>query len=165
MGMDIPMQGEVAMLSLVEKVLALKAASLFRQTPDAVLADVAERVDEVSFGAGETVFEKGDRGDSLYIIVSGRVQVTDGGRLLNELGEGAIFGELALLEPAPRSATVRAAESAHLLQLDEAHFRLVLAERPEVAAAIIPVLTGYIRSLLASSSNAASATLPKMLEA
>jgi MFS family permease len=161
----IAVQGDAAMLSLVEKVLALKAASLFRQTPDAVLADVAERVEDVSFGAGETVFEKGDRGDSLYIIVSGRVHVRDGTRLLNELGEGAIFGELALLEPAPRSATVVAVEPAHLLRLDESHFRIVMAERPEVAAAIIPVLTGYIRSLLARSPEAPGPSVGDMLEA
>lgn len=141
------------MLSIVEKVLALKSASLFRQTPADVLADVAGRVEEVSFGAGETIFQKGDRGDSLYIIVSGKVQVWDGIRLLNELREGAIFGELALLDPAPRSATVKAVEAVLLLQLNDAHFRLILAERPEVATAVIHVLTSYIRSLLAGDQR------------
>lgn len=154
------------MLSLVEKVLALKSATLFRHTPDNVLADVADRVDEVSFGRGETIFQKGDPGDSLYVIVSGKVDVRDGERLLNELSEGAIFGELALLEPTPRSATVRAVEPAHLLQLDESHFRAVLAERPEVAAAVIHVLTSYIRSLLAVSQGAIDSTpVPDILNA
>ena len=88
------------MLSLVEKVLVLKSASLFNQTPDNVLADVAQRVQEISFEAGDLIFNKGDFGDSLYIIVSGTVQVWDGPHLLNELGEGDIFGELALLDPA-----------------------------------------------------------------
>ncbi len=136
------------MLSLVEKVLALKSAALFRETPDNVLADVAERVQEVAFDKGQTIFHKGDPGDSLYIIVSGKVRVRDGSRLLNELSDGAIFGELALLDPEPRSATVSAVEPTHLLQLDAAHFHLVLAERPEVATAIIHVLTSYIRRLL-----------------
>lgn len=136
------------MLSLVEKVLALKSASLFRETPDNVLADVADRVEEVVFDKGQTVFRKGDPGDSLYIIVGGKVQVWDGDRLLNELSDGAIFGELALLDPEPRSATITVVEPAHLLQLDAAHFRLVLAERPEVSTAIIHVLTSYIRRLL-----------------
>ncbi|HTP02144.1 MAG TPA: cyclic nucleotide-binding domain-containing protein [Anaerolineales bacterium] len=139
------------MLSLAEKVLALKSASVFRQTPDEVLADVANQVEELVFGKDEIIFRKGDHGDSLYIIVSGRVEVRDGERLLNQLDEGAIFGELALLDPAPRSATVKTLEPARLLRLNEAKFQKVLAERPEVSAAIIHVLTSYIRGLLASS--------------
>jgi len=137
----------------VEQVLALKSASLFRQTPDDVLADVASQVDELAFDKGEIIFRKGDHGDSLYVIVSGRVEVRDGERLLNELDEGAIFGELALLDPSPRSATVKTLEPAHLLQLNDEHFRTVLAERPEVAAAVIHVLTSYIRSLLSDGSG------------
>lgn len=141
-------QGETHMLSLVEKVLALKSSSLFSQTPDDVLADVAGRVQELNFDPDEVIVRKGDRGDSFYIIVSGRVQVWDEDRMLNELGDGSIFGELALLDPAPRSATVKAIEPVHLLQLDASHFRVVLAERPEVSAAIIRVLTSYLRGLL-----------------
>ncbi len=136
------------MLSLVEKVLALKSSSLFSQTPDNVLADVAGRVQELNFDKDEVIVHKGDRGDSFYVIVSGKVQVWDGDRLLNELADGGIFGELALLDPAPRSASVKAVEPVHLLQLDESHFRAVLAERPEVSAAIIHVLTSYLRTLL-----------------
>ena len=141
------------MLSLVEKVLALKSASLFNQTPDNVLADIAQRVEEINFDKGELIFNKGDFGDTLYIIVSGTVQVWDGSRLLNELGEGDIFGELALLDPAPRSASVKTTEPTHLLLLDAAHFRTILVERPEVPAAIIRVLTGYIRDNLRLTEN------------
>ena len=112
------------MLSLAEKVLAMKAGSLFRQTPDDVLADVAGRVEELTFDSGQTVFEKGDFGDSLFIIVSGRVAVRDGERLLTELGKGGIFGELALLDPAPRSASVEALEATHLLEVEEFRFPL-----------------------------------------
>jgi hypothetical protein len=148
LGVDGLVEGEIPMLSLVEKVLALKSSSLFSQTPDNVLVDVAGRVQELNFDKDEVIVRKGDRGDSFYVIVSGKVQVWDGDRLLNELGDGGIFGELALLDPAPRSASVKATEPVHVLQLDESHFRLVLAERPEVSSAVIHVLTSYLRSLL-----------------
>jgi CRP-like cAMP-binding protein len=136
------------MLSLVEKVLILKSANLFSETPDNVLADIAGLAEEVFLDAGQIVFNKGEPGDSLYIVVSGTVEVLDGERLLNKLGEGDIFGELALLDPEPRLATVKTTEAAHLLRLDEAHFQTILAERPEVSAAIIRVITRYLRSLL-----------------
>ena len=136
------------MLSLVEKVLILKSARLFDETPDNVLAEIAGVVQEVSFDTDQVVFNKGDRGDSLYIVVSGSVKVWDGERLLNELGEGEVFGELALLDPEPRLATVKAAESTGLLRLDDGHFREILAEQPEVSSAIIRVITRYLRSQL-----------------
>jgi hypothetical protein len=66
-----PAQGEATMLCPVEKVLILKAAPLFSETPDNVLADVGDLVDEVSFITDEIIFNKGDHGDSLAVIVSG----------------------------------------------------------------------------------------------
>jgi AAA family ATP:ADP antiporter len=145
---DPHLEGDGKMLSLVEKVLILKSAPLFSDTPDNVLADIADFVEELSVEEGQIIFNKGDRGDSLYIIVSGHVQVWEGERVLNELGDGDIFGELALLDPEPRLATVKPTESTHLLRLDEAHFREVLAVRPEVSTAIIRVITRYLRTQL-----------------
>jgi ATP/ADP translocase/HEAT repeat protein len=141
-------QGGREMLSLVEKVLILKSANLFSETPDNVLADIAGLAEEQLMDPGQIIFNKGDAGDSLYVIVSGSVDVLDGDRRLNSLGEGDIFGELALLDPEPRLATVVATEYAHLLRLDESSFQIILAERPEVSAAIIRVITRYLRSLL-----------------
>jgi hypothetical protein len=149
-------QGESNMLSLVEKVLILKSAPLFGETPDNVLADVADLVDEVSFEKDETIFDKGDRGDSLYIIVGGSVKVWDGTRLLNELSDGEVFGELALLDPAPRLATIKAVEPTSLLRLDAANFREVLDARPEVSAAIIRVITRYLKSQLQYARQASA---------
>jgi hypothetical protein len=145
---ETPAQGVARMLSPVEKVLILKSAPLFSETPDNVLADIGDLVDEVSFDTDQIIFNKGEHGDSLYVIVSGSVKVWDGDRLLNELGEGEVFGELALLDPEPRLASVKAVEPTRLLRLDEAHFRQVLDSQPEVSAAIIRVVTRYLRSQL-----------------
>jgi CRP/FNR family cyclic AMP-dependent transcriptional regulator len=146
-------QGAADMLSLVEKVLILKSANLFSETPDNVLADIAGLAQEILADQDQIIFNKGDAGDSLYIIVTGAVRVLDGSRVLNKLGEGDIFGELALLDPEPRVATVKAVEATHLLRLDESHFRVILAERPEVSTAIIRVITRYLRSLLRGAGD------------
>ncbi len=158
LGLEAPASGGDSMLSPVERVLILKSAPIFAGTPDNVLADVAGLVEEMSCDRDQTIFDKGDHGDSLYVIVSGSVKVWDGDRLLNELGEGEVFGELALLDPEPRLATVKAAESTRLLRLDEAHFREVLTTQPEVSAAIIRVITRYLRAQL-QYARAASAKL------
>lgn len=141
-------QGDLTVLSIVERVLILKSATLFAETPDNVLAEIAGLVEELAFDSGQTVFKKGDLGDSLYIVYSGSVKVWDGERLLNELGEGEVFGELALLDPEPRLATVKAEEPTNLLRLDAPHFREVLSSQPEVSTAIVRVITKYLRTQL-----------------
>jgi ATP:ADP antiporter, AAA family len=138
-------QGETSMLSIVEKVLILKSVSMFSHTPDNVLADVADLLEEVDVSENETIFKQGDSGDSMYIILDGKVRVHDGERLLNYLGERDVFGEMALLDPEPRIASVTAVEPTRLFRLNQAPFFEVMAERPEVAAGVIRVLTGRLR--------------------
>jgi CRP-like cAMP-binding protein len=82
----------------------------------------------------------------MYVIVDGKVRVHDGERLLNYLGERDVFGEMALLDPEPRSASVTAVESARLFRLDQTLFYELIAENPEVAKGIIRVLTGHLRN-------------------
>ena len=134
------------MLSTIEKVLILKHVDVFQQTPDDVLADIAALLEEIDFAAGETIFRKGDLGDSLYIIIAGKLRVDDGDHLLNYLDESDVFGEMALLDPAPRIATVTTMEDTHLFRLRQEAFYELLDNRGEVARGIIRVLTSYLRS-------------------
>jgi CRP-like cAMP-binding protein len=138
-------KGDPAMLSNVEKVLILKSVAMFSHTPDNVLADVADLLEELDVAENETIFEKGDTGDSMYVILDGKVRVHDGERLLNYLGERDVFGEMALLDPEPRLASVTALEATRLFRLDQAPFFELMEERPEVATGIIRVLTGRLR--------------------
>lgn len=139
-------KGEPAMLSTVEKVLVLKTVAMFGQTPDHVLADVADLLEEIEVAENETIFQKGEPGDSMYIIVDGKVRVHTGERLLNYLGESDVFGEMALLDPEPRLASVTTVEPTRLLRLDQSPFYQLLSERPEVATGIIRVLTRLLRA-------------------
>ena len=68
------------MLSSLEKRRILRSVSLFAQTPDDILVEVADRLEEIAFQTGETIFEQGDAGDALYSIVEGRGCVHRGGR-------------------------------------------------------------------------------------
>lgn len=134
------------MLSTIEKVLVLKRAGVFSQTPGPVLADVAGLCDELDVQPGEQIFAKGEPGDSLYTIVQGRVRVHDGESVLNDLGEGDVFGELALLDPEPRMASVTALEATRLLRLEQAPFQELIRQQPEVALGVIRVIARYLRT-------------------
>jgi ATP:ADP antiporter, AAA family len=136
---------EGAMLSSLERVVILKTVPIFEGTPDAVLADVGDALDEFDVAAGETIIRQGDEGDSMYVVVDGRVRVHDGDRTLDELGEREVFGEMALLDPEPRVASVSALEPTRLLRLPHGPFHELLHERPEIAIAIMRVLTQRLR--------------------
>jgi ATP/ADP translocase/HEAT repeat protein len=133
------------MLSTVEKVIILKGASIFAETPDAILAEVAQALEEMEVESGETIFEKGDPGDSMYILASGKVRVHDGAHTLNTLASGDVFGEMALLDPEARVASVTAQEYSRLLRLDQDSFYDLMTDRIEVARGIIQVLSRRLR--------------------
>ena len=124
----------------------LKTVSIFEQTPDHILDMIALLLEETEIAAGETVFEKGELGDSLYMIVNGKVRVHDEGRTLNYLETGDVFGEMALLDPQPRSASVVAERDTRLLYLDQRYFTQLLIKRSEVGLGIMRVLTAHLRA-------------------
>jgi hypothetical protein len=138
-------EGDVSMLSIVEKVLVLKTVPMFNQVPDPVLAEVAGLLEDVDVPENGNIFQQGEPGDSLYVILDGRVRVHEGDRLLNYLGEREVFGEMALLDPEPRMASVTAAEPTRLFRLDQAPFYQLMEEHPQVATGIIRVLTERLR--------------------
>lgn len=148
---------EAFMLSTVEKVLILKSVGMFSQTPDDVLADVAGLLVEVDASPSQPLITLGEQGDSLYVIVDGRVQVHDGDRLLSYLGPREVFGEMALLDPEPRMASVTAIEPTRLFRLDQSAFYQLISERPEVSIGILRVLSSRLRDLTRRTAVASPA--------
>lgn len=129
------------MLTTIEKMLILKTADIFAYTSDEVLAEIAAIVEEVDVPAGEPIIHKGDLGDCLYIVVSGKVRVHDGERALSILEDRQVFGEMALFDREPRSASVTAIEDTLLLRLDQDPTYELMEEQNEF-------LRGVIRSLV-----------------
>jgi CRP-like cAMP-binding protein len=102
----------------------LREAELFREMPDAVIRTIVSQGESVRFDAGELVVQKGDPGDSLFVVKSGVVEVTNPGEgpPLAYLGRGDCFGELALLTNSARNADVRVPQQAELLVIDRTLF-------------------------------------------
>jgi HEAT repeat protein len=140
------MTGEESMMvATIEKIIRLKSMDLFAESEEEVLADVASILEELDIPAGETFLQKGDLGSSLYIIIEGRAKVHEGERILAELGENDIFGELALLDPAPRSAAVTALTDTRLFRLDQEPFYELLEDHTEVARKMLQILARRLR--------------------
>ncbi len=133
------------MITTVEKVLFLKSIDLFRALPSEELAQIAEIAEEQPLAKGDSVFGEGEPGDALYLIVEGKVKVHKGDKQLAQLGLRDVFGEMAVLDSEPRSASVTVVEDAVLLKIGRDDFRDILSERPEIAMGVMKVLTRRLR--------------------
>src|SRR3954452_4347442 len=116
-------------------------------------AELAASAEPVSIRAREWLFRQGDPGDSLYVVLPGRLEIVieaDGAaepKVIRVLGRGDSVGELALLTELPRSASVRARRDSELLYVTREHFAKLLEERPEFAAALTRVLGRQLRDV------------------
>lgn len=132
------------MLLTVERVAHLRRVDLFSATPDRVLAGIATVLGEVEFARGDVLIRAGDTEDWLFIIIDGTVGVVRDDRRL-ELGAGAVVGELAVLDPQPRNATVTALTDVHTFRLDKPGFDEAVRTRPEIALGVITELVRRMR--------------------
>ncbi|MDM7937943.1 MAG: cyclic nucleotide-binding domain-containing protein [Cyanobium sp. CZS 48M] len=132
-----------------DKLLRLQSVGIFAATPDTVLLELAETVEDVHLAAGEQLFAKGDLGTSMYVIVSGRVRIHIGDQTVVELNEGEIVGELAALDPEPRSASVSAIDPTTLYRIEQATLKALMADHPEIVQAVIQELAQLLRDTTA----------------
>jgi hypothetical protein len=123
----------------------LRHTALFAETPENVLSSIVPIMQEVSFPAGHQIFAKGDLGTSLYIMYEGEVGIFNGAQLLTTFRQGDFFGELALLDAEPRSATAVAQGPVRAFRLDQDDFYDVMEERGEVLRNILRVLCQRLR--------------------
>lgn len=135
------------MLSSFDRLLFIRRVSIFQDLRDEFLVKLASAMDELSFPAERTIFEQGEEGRSLYIVVSGQVRVHVGDRDLALLEKGAIFGEMALFDAEPRSASVTTTESCDCLTLNQLQLTDAIEETPEIAINITRSLSRRIREL------------------
>jgi CRP/FNR family transcriptional regulator, cyclic AMP receptor protein len=98
-----------------------------------------------SFKAGEVIFKEGDPAEELFIVKSGSVEIHLGNRLLDTLPERSIFGEMALIDRSPRSATAVAATETTLVPVGEKQFLFLVSRTPHFALNVMRVLAQRLR--------------------
>lgn len=129
---------------------SLAQVPLFEGLGDDALHRLGERTHKVTFGSGETVVEIGTPGRSLFIVLDGEAQVVypsaNGDFELARLGPGDFFGEMALLNDRPRSATVRTLSPMEALVLDKEDFHRVVSDTTGMALRLLSSLSMRIRN-------------------
>ena len=136
---------DISGLLLIEKVLLLKSLSIFSDTPETILAEMAYLLKEVEYAEGAPIVKEGETGNCMYIIFRGEVRITKGKELLATLKENDFFGELSLMDTETRSATVTAVTDCILFRLDQEPFYDLMESRPEVVKGVIKILCKRIR--------------------
>ncbi|MGB3491671.1 MAG: cyclic nucleotide-binding domain-containing protein [Elainellaceae cyanobacterium] len=151
------------MLTKLDRLLFVRGVPLFAELRDDFLIRLATVMDELTFAPNQTIFRQGERGQSLYILVSGRVKVHIGDRTLIELPQGSCFGEMAVFDAEPRSASISTLERCECLLLTQQQLYEAVDEMPGIAVNLIRLLSRRIRDLNQSLNEAgqkASSSLP-----
>jgi CRP-like cAMP-binding protein len=125
---------------------ALERTPLFAGLDREHLEDVLRVGRRVSFDSGQSIVERGDRGDAMYIMVEGAAEVDVGGRF-HRLERGDFFGEMAVLAGKRREATVRAVEPVEALRIPADEFQAFLRQNPEVALGMLKSLVERLREV------------------
>lgn len=123
-----------------ETVENLKSSLLFEHAPDHILAEIATIVRLITIESGEKLIEKGEHGDTMYIVCGGNVKVHDGDLILAHLGKGHAFGEMAALDGEVRTASITAIEETQLIQLNRDDLFSLIEKEPQVAKSLIHFL-------------------------
>lgn len=130
-----------------EAVKRLRAIPLFSSCTDKQLEFIATRVEELDFPSGKVLCEEGKSGGDFFILLSGTAEVRKGGTAVDTMREGDFFGEIALLDSGPRSATVVATSPVRSLVLGPRQFQDVLHQNAEIAVTILRAVTRRLRAV------------------
>ena len=137
-------------LSIAEKAALLRRHPLFKEFAPAICERLAAQAKTRTVPRGAMIFAKGDAGSCLFAVVSGTVQVIAGSSegksaVFNQIGEGEIFGEIALLDGEPRTADAVAFTDCRLMIIERRDFLPLLRNFPDVAIKLMELLCARLR--------------------
>ena len=112
--------------------------------PDKLFTDKTE---VIPLHAGQTLFRVGDPGDVMYVLITGKADVLVGDEVIVTAGPGALLGELALIDAAPRAATVVAATACRLISLNKEQFHALIRGTPYFATEVMKVMADRLRRM------------------
>lgn len=148
-----------------ERAAQLKRAALFRALGDGELEALARIARTRAFAEGAVIFRKGDEASGLYVVVRGRVKISSGSRdgreiVLNLLGPGEVFGEVALIDGGERTAEATACEPVRVLVFDRAPLIALLEDNPALMLRMLVTLTSRLRWVSDRLEDAMFLSLP-----
>lgn len=99
----------------------------------------------ITYRAGDVIFAIGDPAESMYVVVEGEVEIRIGDAVLDEIGPGTVFGEMALVAGEPRSATARAATDCRVVEISQKRFLFLVQQTPFFALELMRVIAARLR--------------------
>ena len=152
----LPRKESQTMYSILEKTLLLKSVDLFETIPGEILSKIARISVELETEENEIIFDEGDHGDSLFVIISGKINVTQNDNSIAVLGAGKCIGEMALLDQEPRSARATSFDDSILLKIHQEGFYELMASNPDIMKQIVKMLTRRVRMMNKKLTNVLS---------
>jgi len=132
---------------LIVRALCRKNYNIQHQGPD--MADVDFKIlagaESRDFKAGDTIFHAGDSASEFFVVKNGTVEIRLGNRMLEQVSENGIFGEMALIDDASRSATVVALTDVRLVPIGQKQFLFLVSQTPHFALNVMRVLARRLR--------------------
>jgi len=123
-----------------EKVELIKRAPLFAACSKRELEQIAQIADEIDLREGKVMTKEGSRGREFFVLLEGKAEVTRDGQVINQLGPGDFFGEIALVSDSPRTATVTATSPVRTLVVTAGSFKRLLDDQPEIQRKVLVAL-------------------------
>ena len=135
----------------------LRKIPLFKELDDDELLKVAEIAIKKNFPGGSIIFREGEKGDSLFLIVYGSIRILKtserGEEEIVRLASGSVFGELALIDDSPRSATAITLENSELLDITRDNLNNLVEKYPVIGVKIFKAFSKLITSRLRGTTN------------
>lgn len=135
-------------LTLVEKTLVLKNVELLGSMPTEALAQLASRSQELHLDPGEVIFREGEASRSVFVVLEGVVEVRKDDSVLRVVGEGMVFGQLALTDAEQPNVTAAATTRAHLLRITREDVFDAVLDYPEVGLALVRTLARAVQDFI-----------------
>jgi CRP-like cAMP-binding protein len=123
----------------------LARVPIFSSCTPAEIAAIAAVAQDSGFQPGQIIVTQGTPGQAFYLILAGRVEIIRDGQSLGAFGPGDFFGEMSLLDHAPRSATIKAVDQTLCMMLSSWDFKAVLEKYPSIAVKLLEVLSRRLR--------------------
>ena len=138
------------MLRRNEKVELIKRVPLFADCSRSELEEIAQLADEIDLDEGKELTRLGEPGREFFVLLEGEADVTQNGNSINTLKAGDFFGEIALVEDTPRTATVTATTPMRVLVITDRAFKKLLDEHPELQRKVLVALAERVKPDLGS---------------
>jgi len=119
----------------------MNPAELFRQESNTV-----------ELAPGDFLFREGEKGDKMYVLLEGEIDIFLGGFVLETAGPGALLGEMALIDDSPRTANAVAKSPAKVAQIDRRRFHFLVQQTPHFATHVMKILANRLRHMNAVTS-------------